>query len=352
MCAKPPPVDLYSLVGPIVRSFSAERAHDLTLWALERGLGGRVAPVEDPRLVQEIAGVRFPNPVGLAAGFDKNARVYRQMLGQGFGFVEIGSVTPKPQPGNPKPRVFRIPSERAAINRLGFNNEGIDAAAKRLEGRDKSAGVVGVNLGKNKTSEDAVADYRAGASRLGPLADYLVVNVSSPNTPGLRALQEPGALEAILDAVREVAPSVPLYLKIAPDLVDEDLADITALALGRVDGLIVTNTTIARPDSLPARFRSETGGLSGGPLFERSTEVLREVYRVSEGKLPLVGVGGIVEAEQGYKKILAGASLVQLYTGLIYAGTGLVRELNRAVLTGLERDGFGHVRDAVGQEAN
>lgn len=344
-------MDLYAIAGPLVRTLSAEKAHDVTLWALERGLGGRRTPVADPRLEMEIAGLRFPNPVGLAAGFDKNARVYRQMLDQGFGYVEIGSVTPKAQPGNPKPRVFRISGERAAINRLGFNNEGVDAAAGRLAGRDRSQGIVGVNLGKNKTSEDAVADYRVGAERLGPLADYLAVNVSSPNTPGLRALQEPEALIGILDAVRDAAPSVPLFLKIAPDLTDEDLADITALAMERVDALIVTNTTIARPETLPARYRDEAGGLSGGPLFAAATRVLREVYRTSQGRLPLIGVGGIVEGAQGYEKILAGASLVQLYTGLIYAGTGLVTDINRAILTGLERDGFAHVSEAVGQGA-
>lgn len=344
-------MDLYAIAGPLVRTLSAERAHDVALWALERGLGGRMEPVVDARLEMEVAGLRFPNPVGLAAGFDKNARVYRQMLAQGFGFVEIGSVTPKPQPGNPKPRVFRIKSRLAAINRLGFNNEGVDAAAKRLQGRDRSAGVVGVNLGKNKTSEDAVEDYRLGAARLGPLSDYLVVNVSSPNTPGLRALQERGALEAILSAVREAAPAVPLFLKIAPDLADEDLADITALAIEQVDALIVTNTTIARPDDLPERFKGEAGGLSGGPLFERSTEVLRQVYRESGGRLPLIGVGGIVSREQGYAKVLAGASLIQLYTGLIFAGTALVRQLNLALLEGLERDGFSHLREAVGQRA-
>lgn len=344
-------MDLYALAGPLVRTLPAEKAHDVTLWALERGLGGRVAPVVDPRLETEIAGIRFPNPVGLAAGFDKNARVYRPMLAQGFGYVEVGSVTPKAQPGNPKPRVFRITKERAAINRLGFNNEGAAAAARRLEGRDRSQGIVGVNLGKNKTSHDAVGDYRIGAERLGPLADYLAVNVSSPNTPGLRALQEPDALVAILDAVRGAAPGVPVFLKIAPDLTDEDLADITALAVERVDALIVTNTTIARPDALPPRLRNEAGGLSGGPLFEAATRVLREVYRVSGGRLPLIGVGGIVEGAQGYEKILAGASLVQLYTGLIYAGTRLVSDINRSILAGLERDGFSHLTDAVGEGA-
>ncbi|MEL6759483.1 MAG: quinone-dependent dihydroorotate dehydrogenase [Myxococcota bacterium] len=341
-------MDLYALAGPLVRSFSPERAHDLTIWALERGLGGRRNGVQDPRLTGVVAGITFPNPVGLAAGFDKNARVFGPMLQQGFGYVEIGSVTPKPQPGNPKPRVFRIPSEHAAINRLGFNNEGVHAVAERLRGRERARGVVGVNLGKNKTSDDAVADYRFGATELGSLSDYLVVNVSSPNTPGLRSLQNPEDLREILRAVREAAPDTPVFLKIAPDLSDEDLSDVVGLASTDADALIVSNTTIQRPEALPARFRTERGGLSGGPLFELSTRVLADVFRVSKGRLPLIGVGGIVRPEHGYEKVLAGASLIQLYTGLIYAGTGLVDELNRAILSGLERDGFEHLRSAVG----
>lgn len=331
-----------------MRQLPAEKAHDLAVWGLERGFGGKIRAVVDARLQQNVAGLKFPNPVGLAAGFDKNARVYRQTLAMGFGYVEVGSITPKSQPGNPKPRVFRLKNERGAINRLGFNNEGVDAAAARLAGRNRDAGIVGVNLGKNKTSDDAVADYRFGAKHLGPLADYLVVNVSSPNTPGLRALQDPKALIEILGAVREEAPDVPLWLKIAPDLSDEDLADITRLAMQRVDALVVGNTTTSRPESLPKRFRSESGGLSGAPLFKLSTRVLRDVHRVCGKKLPLIGVGGIVDRDDAYKKILAGASLVQVYTGLVYAGMGLVRELNRGILQGLERDGLKHVSEAVG----
>lgn len=344
--------DLYALAGPLLRTLPPEGAHAFALWALERGLAGSIRPrVDDERLRVTLGGLTFPNPVGLAAGFDKNARVYGPMLAQGFGYVEVGSVTPKPQPGNPKPRVFRIAAARAAINRLGFNNDGADAVARRLQGRRRGKGIVGVNLGKNKTSADSVADYRTGAEVFAPLSDYLVINVSSPNTPGLRGLQNPRDLTEIVAAVRAVCAGVPVWLKIAPDLSDEALADIVAFALDSADGLVVGNTTIQRPQGLPDEFHDEVGGLSGEPLFELSTRVLSEVFRECRGRLPLIGVGGIVEGEQGYRKITAGASLLQLYTGLIYAGTALVGAINRAIVAGLERDGFSSVAEAVGARA-
>lgn len=343
-------MELYDLVGPLVRLFPAEAAHGIVVRALRAGIVPKRRALQDPRLEQELWGLRFPNPVGLAAGFDKNAEVFGAMLDQGFGFVEIGSVTPKAQPGNPKPRMFRYPQERAVLNRLGFNNRGVEFAARQLEGRDRRAGVVGVNLGKNKTSDDAPADYGAGAATLGPLADYLVVNVSSPNTPGLRALQERDALERILEVVRAAAPNVPVLLKIAPDLADEDLADICDLAQGdRVEGLIVSNTTVTRPGGLG---EGETGGLSGAPLFEISTRVLRDVHRATKGAVPLVGVGGICDAGDAYAKVLAGASLLQLYSALVYTGTRLVTDIQSGLLERLGSDGFEHLRDAVGAGAS
>jgi dihydroorotate dehydrogenase len=349
--------DYFKLAGPLVRFFDPETAHGLTIRALRMGLVPPQPRVTAPSLEVALWGLRFPNPVGLAAGFDKNAEVPDAMLRQGFGFVEIGSVTPRPQPGNPKPRMFRLTEDRAVINRMGFNNEGMDAVARRLEGRAR-IGIVGANLGKNKDTEDAAADYEKGAATLAPLADYMVINVSSPNTPGLRSLQGRDQLEALvgrtraaLDAAVPDGKRPPLLLKIAPDLNDEDLADIAAVALaGGLDGLIVSNTTIARPDWLRSDHVKETGGLSGAPLFVPSTAVLSRMYTLTEGKLPIIGVGGIASGSEAYAKIRAGASLVQLYSALVYEGPGLITRINRELVALLKRDGFASVADAVGAD--
>ncbi len=349
--------DYFKLAGPVIRSLDPETAHGLTVRALACGLVPGQKRVDAPCLETTVWGLRFPNPVGLAAGFDKNAEVPDAMLRQGFGFVEIGSVTPRPQAGNPKPRMFRLPEDRAILNRMGFNNEGLEEVARRLEARPR-IGIVGANLGKNKDTEDAAADYEKGAARLAPLSDYLVINVSSPNTPGLRSLQGRDQLEALVGRTRaaldKAVPSAkrpPLLLKIAPDLNNEDLSDIAAVALtGGLDGLIVSNTTIARPESLKSRFAQETGGLSGAPLFAPSTSVLGRMYVLTEGRLPLVGVGGIASAEQAYAKIRAGASLIQLYSAMIYEGPGLVSRVNRGLVGLLAKDGFASLADAVGAD--
>ena len=356
-------MSLFALIRPVLAALDPERAHTLTIRALKAGLGPGGAEPDDPRLSVRLFGRTFANPVGLAAGFDKNAEVYAPMSRIGLGFVEVGSVTPKPQPGNPKPRMFRLPRDRAVINRMGFNNQGAAAAERNLARRGAVApgALIGVNLGKNKTSEDAAADYRAGTQALSRHADYLVVNVSSPNTPGLRALQSTDELAAILDAVkaaRQDGPSgpPPVLVKIAPDLTDEDIADLSAFALkgldgGTMDGLIVSNTTIARPDSLAERAAAgEAGGLSGAPLFERSTDVLRAFYTETSGRVPLVGVGGISGGEDAYAKIRAGASLVQLYTALAYQGPGLIAEIKRDLLRLMQADGFTRITAAIGAD--
>jgi dihydroorotate dehydrogenase len=276
------------------------------------------------------------------------------MLGLGFGFTEIGSVTPRPQPGNPQPRLFRLSEDGAVINRMGFNNHGLDAAVGRLAARPRK-GVVGANLGKNKDTEDAASDYVKGVEKLGPLADYLVINVSSPNTPGLRALQGKEPLEALIgqtkQAVAKLLAPKPLLLKIAPDLTPEDRADIAEVALSTgLDGLIVSNTTIERPASLRSADAKQTGGLSGAPLFEPSTKLLGEMYKLTGGKIVLVGVGGIGSAEQAYAKIRAGASLLQLYSALVYGGPPLITRINSGLAAFLKRDGFASLSAAVGAD--
>lgn len=349
--------DYFKLAGPLVRLLAPETAHTLTVQIMRTGLMPPQPRIADPRLEVRLWGLTFPNPVGLAAGFDKNGQVPDAMLRQGFGAVEIGTVTPKPQPGNPRPRLFRLTRDGAVINRMGFNNHGVEAMAVRLAARRRT-GIVGVNLGKNKTTEDAAADYEIGAARLAPFADYLVINVSSPNTPGLRALQGREQLEALVARTRAALDGAvaegrrpPLLLKIAPDLTGDDLADIAAIALaGKLDGLIVSNTTIARPATLRSTNAAETGGLSGTPLMKPSTQVLSRMYELTEGRLPLIGVGGISSGEDAYAKIRAGASLVQLYTALIYQGTALVTRINRDLVRLLERDGFSSVTDAVGAD--
>ena len=354
-------IDLFPIVGPLLRSVDPEKAHGLTIKALASGLVPAVREADDPILQTRVLGLDFANPVGLAAGFDKNAEVVDPMLRLGFGFVEAGSVTPRPQPGNPKPRLFRVPEQGAVINRMGFNNEGLEPFAERLErrlsGGRKAPGIVGANLGKNKDTVEAADDYVIGVRRVAALADYLVVNVSSPNTPGLRALQGRDPLRTLLGRVLDARASCklvrnpPVLLKIAPDLTDEDKADIAAVALeSGIDGLIVSNTTIARPAEIPEPLRSEAGGLSGKPLFAPSTAVLREMYGLTGGRLPLIGAGGIASGADAYAKIRAGASLVQLYSALVYAGPALVPAIRRDLAALLRRDGFATLGDAVGAD--
>lgn len=347
-------IDLYAIARPLLGCLPPEAAHRATIAALRLGLVPAAA-ADDPALVLRLWGMSFPNPIGMAAGFDKNAEVPDALLRLGFGFVEVGTVTPRPQPGNPKPRIFRLAEDEAVINRLGFNSEGMAVARARLARRARS-GVVGVNLGANRESSDPAADYVAGLRELGPLADYVTINVSSPNTPGLRDLQERERLRDLvfrLMTARAALPlPPPLLFKIAPDLGPAQLEDIVEVALsGQIDGLIVSNTTIARPDALKSRFRDEKGGLSGAPLFRPSTDLLRAAYRLVRGRIPLVGVGGVRSGEDAYAKIRAGASLVQLYTALVYRGAGLVTRIKRDLLALMRRDGFGGIGEAVGADS-
>lgn len=350
----------YHHLWPLLSRLPPETAHGFAIRALKLGLVPARTPI-DGALTMRLWNRDFPNPIGLAAGFDKQAEVIDPMLAQGFGFVEVGSITPKPQPGNPKPRLFRLTEDEGVINRLGFNSAGMEVAAANLAAfrakPDRRSGLVGVNLGKNKDSEDAAADYVAGARRLAPYADYLVLNVSSPNTPGLRALQNKAELAHLIVKVKaalaqgENEARLPLLVKIAPDLTEDDLADIAEMALaGLADGLIVSNTTVARPSGLQSRWRDEAGGLSGKPLFASATRVLAEMYRLTHGHVPLIGVGGISSAGDAYDKIRAGASLVQLYSALVYHGPELVTDLHNGLIDLLRRDGFATLAEAVGAD--
>jgi dihydroorotate dehydrogenase len=349
--------NFYPLIRPALHRLPPEAAHELTLRALETGgarlLGGFAGQAPDPPiLAQRLWGFDFPNPVGLAAGFDKDARVPDAMRRLGFGFVEVGTVTPLPQPGNPKPRLFRLEQDRAIVNRMGFNSGGLDAVVDRLSRRRRS-GIVGVNLGKNRDSSAAAADYAEGIRRTAPFADYLVVNISSPNTPGLRDLQAGEALGALLRqlmVIREQTGSgIPLLVKIAPDLSPEERRDIAQVALEiGIDGLIMSNTTVERPASLVSSYAREAGGLSGRPLFAPSTALLADMYRLTQGRLPLIGVGGIASAADAYAKIRAGASLVQLYTALVFEGPDLIRRIKSELAALLRNDGFGSIAEAIG----
>ena len=347
----------YRALWPLLKCLDPETAHGLAVFALERRLVPEPKPFDDPSLRQTLWKRDFVNPIGLAAGFDKDARVADAMLAQGFGFVETGTVTPQPQAGNPKPRLFRLTSERAVINRLGFNSAGAGAVARKLQNLRRNSGPIGVNIGKNAASPDAEADYVSGVKSFAGLADYLVVNVSSPNTPGLRALQDRDRLTRLLGAVRDAldgaAPDAPpaLLLKVAPDLTEDDKRDIAAVAVEKnLDGLICTNTTIERPPGLTGRHRDQQGGLSGQPLFEPSTRVLADFYRLTEGRLTLIGVGGVSSGAQAYAKIRAGASLVQLYTALVFEGPGLAGRINRELAELLAADGFENVSKAIGAD--
>jgi dihydroorotate dehydrogenase len=350
-------LDVYPLIRPVLRRLPAETAHNLTLRALEAGFGrffvDRAGRDPDPPiLAQRVWGLDFSNPVGLAAGFDKDARVPEAMRGFGFGFVEIGTVTPRPQSGNLKPRLFRLEEDHAIINRMGFNGRGLDATIKRLR-RGPAAGIIGVNLGTNRDTGDAAADYSEGIRRASKVADYLVVNVSSPNTPGLRDLQRSASLQALLTSLtrarEESGRRVPLLVKIAPDLNPEEREDIASITLeAGIDGLIVSNTTVDRPAGLISPYAKQSGGLSGRPLFAASTALLAEMYRLTQGRLPLIGVGGITSAPDAYQKIRAGACLVQLYTALVFAGPGLVTKIKTGLAELLRAEGFNSVAQAVG----
>ncbi|KAK4433908.1 Dihydroorotate dehydrogenase (quinone), mitochondrial [Sesamum alatum] len=371
------------LVNPFFAFLDPEVAHRLAVAAAARGW----VPVEkrsDPPILElNVWGRRFSNPIGLSAGFDKNAEAVEGLLGLGFGFVEVGSVTPIPQEGNPKPRIFRLRNEGAIINRCGFNSEGIVAVAKRLgvqhgkrkletsssssatedeavHGGKAGPGILGVNLGKNKTSEDAAADYVQGVHTLSQYADYLVINISSPNTPGLRQLQGRKQLKDLVKKVQAARDEMqwgeegppPLLVKIAPDLSKQDLEDIAAVALAlRVDGLIISNTTIQRPDPVSkSPVAEETGGLSGKPLFNLSTNILKDMYILTKGRIPLIGCGGVSSGEDAYKKIRAGATLVQLYTAFAYGGPALIPKLKAELAECLERDGYKSIYEAVGAD--
>ena len=347
---------LFPLVRPVLHGLDAERAHNLTLKTLAALPARRPAP-DDPRLAVEILGRRFPNPVGLAAGFDKGAEVPDALLGLGFGFVEVGGVVPRPQPGNPRPRVFRLTRDRAVINRFGLNSEGLDVVASRLAARAGRPGLVGVNIGANKDSADRLADYAACTRALAPHVAFVTVNVSSPNTPGLRDLQGEAFLDELLARVVEArdgaAPGTAVLLKIAPDITLDALDAICTTAVRRgVPALVVSNTPIARPATLAeAGLARETGGLSGRPLFGPATRLLAETYLRVGDRLPLIGVGGVDSAEAAWTKIRAGASLVQLYSALVYDGPGLVGAIKRGLLDRLRAERLASLAGAVGRDA-
>ncbi len=350
---------MYRLLRPLLFRLDAEAAHHVGMWGLSLAelapgvakLMRRRANPDRSALKMRVAGLDFPNPVGLAAGLDKNAEAIVGLFSLGFGSVEVGTVTPRAQPGNPRPRIFRLKEHEALINRLGFNNEGMAAMAGRLRELEWRPAPVGVNIGKNKDTplESAVDDYVACAEALSPLADYVVVNLSSPNTPGLRQLQEPEALATLLKAVRALVVARPLFLKIAPDLGDEAIDAVVDVARDcGTDGIICTNTTITRP--VEHKWAAETGGLSGKPLFERSTEVVRRAFRRTGGKLPIIGVGGIFDGEDAWKKICAGASLVQVYSGFIYRGPALVTDILETLETKLSELRLDSISKAVGRD--
>lgn len=343
-------MSLFALVRPLVFAFEPERAHRLTIAALKL-LPGRAGPAADPALSVELAGLTFPSPIGLAAGFDKDAEVPDAMLGLGFGFVEVGTITPLPQAGNPKPRLFRLSEDEAVINRMGFNNRGQAAALARLAAR-KRRGIVGVNIGANKDAADRIADYARGVATMAPVADYLTINISSPNTPGLRALQGGDALDALLDAVTAARGpgGPPVFLKVAPDLEPAGIDAVVKMATGRIDALIIGNTTLSRP-ALQSPHAGEAGGLSGAPLGALALERLRDFRKASGGSLPLIAAGGIASAEQAWTRIKAGASLVQLYSALAYRGPGLARTIAKGLPALMARDGFATIADAIGAEA-
>ena len=342
-------MSLYRIIRPLAFALDAETAHRLTIKAL------RLMPPHRPpdfpeSLRTRVAGLDFPTPVGLAAGFDKDAEVPEQMLSLGFGFVEVGTLTPRSQAGNPKPRLFRLRKDRAVINRMGFNNGGQPAAYGRLQLNQRLPGIIGVNIGANKDSEDRIADYVSGVRAMSSVADYLTINVSSPNTPGLRQLQDEGALKALLQAVNEARPKSgpPIFLKVAPDLGEGEPDQIVRVAiLNKVDAVIVANTTVSRP-KLESRHAGEQGGLSGAPLKELALKALRDFRAASGGQIPLIGVGGIATADDAWERIRAGASLVQLYSAMVYEGPHIGRRIANGIAERLKREGMSNISELVG----
>jgi len=343
-------VRLFDIATSAVRILPAESAHRFTIDALKTGLARPPRQLEDPRLAVQLkkSGLILPNPIGLAAGFDKNAEVFMQMLAFGFGFVECGTVTPRPQAGNPRPRLFRLSEDNAVINRMGFNNDGLGIYVRRLSAEPRGLGVVGANVGANKDSTDRIADYVAGVKAVWPYCAYITINVSSPNTPGLRGLQDRGALEELLgrvgEAAREMDAAVknrPVFLKVAPDLDDKAIADIADVALAQdwLSGLIVSNTTIDRPDTLASKHKGETGGLSGAPLMDKSTRTLAAFHAIIQDRLDLIGAGGIASADDVIAKFRAGAQAVQLYSALVFHGPMLVQRIKDDLAARMTADG-------------
>jgi dihydroorotate dehydrogenase len=345
-------MSLHDLAARALHLLDPEDAHGLTIAGLEAGLGPRDRTAPDPILATTLAGLALPSPIGLAAGFDKNAQAQDAMLAAGFGFVECGTVTPLPQAGNPRPRLFRLSADQAVINRMGFNNAGLEAFAARLNRRARR-GVVGANIGANKEASDRIGDYVTGLTRLWGLADYFTVNISSPNTPGLRALQTKAALEELLGRLAEARAALPgdhpVFLKVAPDLEDGEVETIVAAVADHgLQGIIVSNTTVDRPASLADAQASETGGLSGAPLMGPSTAILARFHAANDRGLVLIGAGGVASGVDAYAKIRAGAAAVQLYSAMVYEGPGLVTRIKRELASRLRADGFTSVAEAVG----
>jgi dihydroorotate dehydrogenase len=348
-------MDYYKLIKPFLYKLSPESAHNLAILALKNGLLPTLQVKSYPSLKTKLFDIEFDNPVGLAAGFDKNADGINCLIKQGFGFIEVGTVTPRPQTGNAKPRLFRLEEDEAVINRFGFNNKGAEYFVKNLKSK-KAIGIVGANIGKNKNSEDAVADYIYLLDKVYNFSDYITINISSPNTPGLRDLQNKDELDAFLAAllrrreelVKQHGKRVPMLLKLAPDTSKKQREEIADVVIKRrIDGLIISNTTVGRGD-LKSVYAAESGGLSGRPLFAASTQMVRDMFQLTAGKMPIIGVGGVFSADDAYAKIRAGASLVQVYSALVYKGFGLVEEIKSGLDVNLKKDGFKHIYDAVG----
>jgi dihydroorotate dehydrogenase len=342
----------------MLRRLPAETAHVTTVRLLKAGLGPKTGEINRPELRTSVGGLSLPNPVGLAAGFDKNANVPDAMLRAGFGFVECGTVTPRPQDGNPKPRLFRLPDQAAVINRMGFNNEGLDVFSTRLQARQGRPGLVGANLGANKDSTDRVADYLEGLTRLWGLSDYFTINISSPNTPGLRKLQGADEMDELLERIAVTRAKLaadgtnyPVFLKVAPDLDSAAIPRVVEqVRMYALDAIIIANTTIDRPASIGEQWKEEAGGLSGQPLFEKSTRLLSQFHDATNGKIDLIGVGGIGSGAQAYAKIKAGAKAVQLYSALVFSGPQLVEEICDDLSARLKADGFTNISEAVGTD--